>query len=57
MEKGLIFGYENMGIVEETGSAVGLLKKGDRVVMPFNVACGRCQNCEKGLTAYNPKEE
>jgi threonine dehydrogenase-like Zn-dependent dehydrogenase len=41
-----------MGIVEETGSGVGLLKKGDRVVMPFNVACGRCQNCEKGLTAY-----
>lgn len=41
-----------MGIVEETGSCVELLKKGDRVVMPFNVACGKCHNCEKGLTGY-----
>lgn len=31
---------------------MGLLKKGDRVVMPFNVACGRCLNCEEGRTAY-----
>ncbi len=39
-----------MGIVEELGSGVTLLKKGDRVVMPFNVADGRCRNCEEGKT-------
>lgn len=41
-----------MGIVEELGSGVTLLKKGDRVVMPFNVADGRCRNCEEGKTAF-----
>jgi threonine dehydrogenase-like Zn-dependent dehydrogenase len=41
-----------MGIVLETGSGVSLLKKGDRVVMPFNVADGRCRNCEEGRTAF-----
>ena len=45
-------GHENMGIVIETGSGVSLLKKGDRVVMPFNVADGRCRNCEEGKTAF-----
>ncbi|EHY52726.1 hypothetical protein HRR83_007721 [Exophiala dermatitidis] len=51
-EPGITFGHENMGIVEETGSGVTLLKKGDRVVMPFNVADGRCRNCEEGKTAF-----
>ncbi len=41
-----------MGIVDQVGSGVTLLKKGDRVVMPFNVADGRCLNCEEGNTAY-----
>jgi len=41
-----------MGIVEKVGPGVTLLKKGDRVVMPFNVADGRCLNCEEGKTAY-----
>ena len=41
-----------MGIVEQVGQGVTLLKKGDRVVMPFNVACGRCLNCEEGRTAF-----
>lgn len=45
-------GHENMGVVIETGSGVSLLKKGDRVVMPFNVADGRCRNCEEGRTAF-----
>lgn len=51
-EPGITFGHENMGIVEELGDGVTLLKKGDRVVMPFNVADGRCQNCEEGRTAF-----
>jgi threonine dehydrogenase-like Zn-dependent dehydrogenase len=41
-----------MGIVEEVGSGVTLLEKGDRIVMPFNVADGRCRNCEEGKTAF-----
>lgn len=41
-----------MGIVDQVGSGVTLLKEGDRVVMPFNVADGRCLNCEEGNTAY-----
>ncbi|KAH7922913.1 NAD(P)-binding protein [Leucogyrophana mollusca] len=41
-----------MGIVDEVGAGVTLLKKGDRVVMPFNVACGRCLNCEEGKSAF-----
>jgi len=49
---GIIFGHENMGIVDEIGSGVTLLKKGDRVVMPFNVSCGRCLNCEEGRSAF-----
>ncbi|KAI4742005.1 GroES-like protein [Aureobasidium sp. EXF-12298] len=49
-ESGLVFGHENMGIVTEVGSGVTLLKKGDRIVLPFNVADGRCRNCENGKT-------
>ncbi|KAI0310730.1 hypothetical protein OF83DRAFT_1178257 [Amylostereum chailletii] len=51
-EPGIVFGHENMGIVDEIGSGVTGLKKGDRVVMPFNVACGRCINCEEGKSAF-----
>lgn len=51
-EKNLVFGHENMGIVEEVGEGVTLLKKGDRIVLPFNVADGRCRNCEEGKTAF-----
>jgi len=51
-EAGITFGHENMGIVDELGEGVTLLKKGDRVVMPFNVADGRCRNCEQGKTAF-----
>ena len=49
---GLVFGHENMGVVTETGPGVMLLKKGDRIVLPFNVADGRCRNCEEGKTAF-----
>lgn len=51
-EPGLVFGHENMGVVEEVGSAVTSLKAGDRVLMPFNVACGFCKNCRAGKTGF-----
>jgi threonine dehydrogenase-like Zn-dependent dehydrogenase len=38
-----------MGIVEEVGSSVTNLSKGDRVVIPFNIACGTCFMCQRGL--------
>lgn len=51
-EAGIVFGHENMGIIEDLGQGVTTLKKGDRVVMPFNVACGFCKNCSAGFTGY-----
>ena len=51
-EPGIIFGHENMGIIQELGSAVKSLSVGDRVVMPFNVACGFCKNCQRGFTGF-----
>ncbi|TDC73580.1 glutathione-independent formaldehyde dehydrogenase [Streptomyces hainanensis] len=51
-EAGIVFGHENMGIVEEVGSGVASVKKGDRVVLPFNVACGFCRNCQAGRTGF-----
>lgn len=51
-EPGIVFGHENMGIVEEVGSAVTAVRRGDRVVMPFNVACGFCTNCRAGKSAF-----
>jgi glutathione-independent formaldehyde dehydrogenase len=49
---GIVFGHENMGVVQEVGPAVKSLKAGDRVVMPFNVACGFCKNCLRGFTGF-----
>jgi threonine dehydrogenase-like Zn-dependent dehydrogenase len=49
MHRGDILGHEPMGIVEETGNAVTGLKPGDRVVIPFNIACGHCFMCSRGL--------
>ncbi|ATL87196.1 glutathione-independent formaldehyde dehydrogenase [Streptomyces malaysiensis] len=51
-EPGIVFGHENLGVVEETGPGVVSLAKGDRVVMPFNVACGFCKNCLAGDTGF-----
>ncbi|MFC5262383.1 glutathione-independent formaldehyde dehydrogenase [Kribbella qitaiheensis] len=51
-EPGIVFGHENLGIVEQVGSGVTSLSQGDRVVMPFNVACGFCKNCVDGYTGY-----
>jgi threonine dehydrogenase-like Zn-dependent dehydrogenase len=49
LEQGDILGHEPMGIVEEVGSAVTAVQRGDRVVVPFNVSCGTCFMCGQGL--------
>lgn len=49
MKKGDILGHEFMGEVVEVGSAVRKLRVGDRVVVPFPIACGSCLSCQKGL--------
>lgn len=49
MKEGDIIGHEPMGIVEEVGPAVTKLKKGDRVVVPFTIACGSCYFCNHQL--------
>ena len=49
MEPGDILGHEPMGIVEEVGSEVTHIKPGDRVVLPFNIACGHCFMCDHDL--------
>ena len=52
MESGRILGHENMGEVIEVGPAVDRVKVGDRVCLPFNIGCGFCENCERGLTGF-----
>ncbi len=56
----MVMGHEFMGIVEETGSDVNNLKRGDRVVVPFPVACGHCFFCEHHLPGHcensNPEQ-
>lgn len=47
---GCVFGHEFAGVVEEVGSSVASLAKGDRVVVPFNISCGTCFFCQRGLT-------
>ncbi len=49
MGEGDVLGHEPMGIVEEVGNEVTNLRPGDRVVMPFVIACGHCFMCEGGL--------
>jgi glutathione-independent formaldehyde dehydrogenase len=60
VEKGKVLGHENMGVVEEAGDALNRVSVGDRVSVPFNVACGTCRNCVDGWTAFclrtNPTE-
>ena len=51
LHPGDILGHEPMGIVEEVGSEVTHLKPGDRVVVPFNISCGSCWMCARGLFA------
>ena len=49
IEEGSVLGHEPMGIVEEIGSEVSELSAGDRVVIPFQIACGHCFMCDQGL--------
>jgi threonine dehydrogenase-like Zn-dependent dehydrogenase len=49
MRKGDVLGHEFMGEVVELGSGVGNLAVGDRVVVPFPIACGNCYNCKREL--------
>jgi len=48
MDEGLILGHEACGVVESAGPDVKLFKKGDRVVIAFNIACGECAFCARG---------
>src|SRR5215213_303958 len=50
MTPGDILGHEPMGVVEAVGAAVTNLAVGDRVVVPFQIACGSCFMCDEGLT-------
>ncbi len=49
LEQGDVLGHEPMGIVEDVGADVHHIKPGDRVVIPFNISCGHCWMCDRGL--------
>jgi threonine dehydrogenase-like Zn-dependent dehydrogenase len=49
LDPGDILGHEAMGVVEEVGSSITNLKPGDRVVVPFQIACGSCYMCDQDL--------
>ncbi|WP_116134846.1 zinc-dependent alcohol dehydrogenase [Trinickia diaoshuihuensis] len=51
MQPATILGHEGVGIVEEVGSAVRNLAKGDRVLIPSTISCGYCSYCRSGYTA------
>jgi threonine dehydrogenase-like Zn-dependent dehydrogenase len=50
LHQGDVLGHESMGVVVEVGSAVTKLSVGDRVVIPFVIACGECYQCRRGFT-------
>jgi threonine dehydrogenase-like Zn-dependent dehydrogenase len=49
MKEGDIVGHEPMGVVEAVGAEVDHISPGDRVVVPFNISCGRCPSCRRGF--------
>jgi len=60
LKEGTIVGHEIMGVIDQVGEAVQSIKKGDRVVLPFNISCGFCFNCLRQHTeaclTMNPDE-
>ncbi len=52
MPPGAVLGHENLGEVVAVGPAVDRVRVGDSVAIPFNIGCGFCANCERGLSAY-----
>jgi threonine dehydrogenase-like Zn-dependent dehydrogenase len=48
MKKGDIMGHETMGVVVEVGASVKKLRVGERVVIPFTIFCGECEQCQRG---------
>ncbi len=52
IDEGDVLGHEPMGVVEEVGPEVTHIRPGDRVVMPFNISCGRCFMCDQTLYAH-----
>ncbi len=55
MEPGDVMGHEFMGIVDEVGSDVKNVKKGDRAVACFDIGCGKCFYCQV-LSSLNPQK-
>ena len=51
LSAGDVLGHESMGIVEAVGAEVTHIQPGDRVVIPFNISCGQCWMCTRGLYA------
>jgi glutathione-independent formaldehyde dehydrogenase len=50
-EPGLVLGHEPLGVVEQVGESVSLVRAGDRVVIPTHLYCGLCYNCARGYSA------
>ncbi|GAB3132350.1 alcohol dehydrogenase catalytic domain-containing protein [Marisediminicola antarctica] len=51
LDRGDVLGHETMGVVEQVGASIAKLAVGDRVVIPFVIACGDCFMCNQGLTS------
>ncbi|MFA9557237.1 alcohol dehydrogenase catalytic domain-containing protein [Evansella sp. AB-rgal1] len=49
MDEGYIVGHEGIGVVEEVGKDVTKVKKGDTIIIPYNIACGKCYYCKNNL--------
>ncbi len=61
MQEGDVLGHEPMGVVEEVGKGVTKMKKGDHIVIPFTISCGRCWFCQRQMYSLcdpsNPNAE